>query len=192
MNVALLVGIAALLLPAVVRAQTCSSISLDTTTSFCGRFFPSPYTAVLPAGDTAATMDTQCQNFYKAVDSLLSRYNCDEQYSFYNCDDCRTAYSRWVCAVKFPKCSGGVQADNIVKPCRDICEDVVRKCPVELNFVCPSKWDQDYSVDPETCNNLKEPPPASAGRVFGAPAWSQLLATLFSTCVIVATMMAHV
>jgi hypothetical protein len=68
------------------------------------------------------------------------------------------AYHRWLCASVFRKCNLGADnttatlptcesnftrtnskalPDCVMRTCQDVCYDVVRKCPVHLEFRCP-------------------------------------------------------
>jgi len=94
------------------------------------------------AADTA-------KGYYQAFNVALSRYNCEEQYSHWNCDDCRKAYARWACAMTLPQCTTSPCAS--VKPCENVCFEVVRKCPVTLGFTCPTD-NRDYAQS--GCNKM--------------------------------------
>ena len=70
--------------------------------------------------------------------------------SYWNCTDCLTAYKDWACAISFPKCTTG--GEDIVRPCRDVCHWVTKKCPYVLNFKCPDKsFQKDYSDRQDYC-----------------------------------------
>ena len=107
-------------------------------------------------------------NFERA----LSVYSCREYSRIWTCDNCTAAYKRWLCAALYRKCANrnttgicdfnftrtNIQAipTCIVKTCQDVCYDVVRKCPVHLEFTCPPVNDlREYDVD--NCNNLERP-----------------------------------
>ena len=100
------------------------------------------YTAIIALNATVEALDEQAQKYYEAADRLLSRYNCEDFYPFLNCTPCQYAYRTWVCSIMFPrKCrdapSYGV-VGHVQKVCKDVCYEVVRKCPVELE-VCRAK-----------------------------------------------------
>ena len=106
-------------------------------------------------------------NFERA----LSVYSCREYSRIWTCDNCTAAYKRWLCAALYRKCARNtsdicesnftrtnIQAipTCIVKTCQDVCYDVVRKCPVHLQFRCPPVNDlREYDVS--SCNNLERP-----------------------------------
>jgi hypothetical protein len=133
-------------------------------------------------------------NFRRA----LSVYNCKEYSRIWGCDNCTAAYHRWLCASVFRKCNLG--ADNttttlptcesnftrtnskalpncVMRTCQDVCYDVVRKCPVHLEFRCPPVIDlREYVSSTEwtgdnACNNLERAPCCSAASslIFSAP-----------------------
>ncbi|XP_064119527.1 uncharacterized protein LOC135224455 [Macrobrachium nipponense] len=60
---------------------------------------------------------------------MIMKYNCEYNYSVtQNCDACKEAYQYWVCSQFFPVYLKG----HIVKPCRQFCHEVERKCPYLL------------------------------------------------------------
>ena len=111
-------------------------------------------------------------NFQRA----LSVYSCKEYSRIWTCDNCTAAYKRWLCSALYRKCdrnSSGTCELNftrtndqaipscVVKTCQDVCYDVVRKCPVHLNFRCPPVNDlREYDV--QSCNNLERPSTTAA------------------------------
>ena len=77
---------------------------------------------------------------------MLSRYNCEEQYSHWNCDDCRKAYARWISAIMLPACTSS--PCGMVKPYASVCYQVIQKCPIIMVFTCPDVAvdDRDYTL----------------------------------------------
>jgi hypothetical protein len=110
--------------------------------------------------------------------TALTRYDCDSSYiykssySAWNCDDCRKAYAAWICSQFMVKCvpianTNGSQCLE-VKPCLDVCYNVVRKCPVSLGFQCPD-YEGDYSHDNNaTCNSMGIAAATHVGRYMSA------------------------
>jgi len=118
-----------------------------------------------------SVIDQEASKTYDTVVNVLKRYNCRDFYPYLSCNQCITAYKNWVCAVMFPK-TGYVNVSAPVdaskppeasKLCEDVCFEVVRKCPVELNFHCPLN-DNTLGTNLTTCNSLGyTPPTASSG-----------------------------
>ena len=96
----------------------------------------SNYTTLIPRNVTVEYLDDKAQKYQAAAERLLSRYNCDDFYPFMNCTPCQYAYRSWVCSVMFPrKCRDSTDSQiigHVQKVCKDVCYEVVRKCPVEL------------------------------------------------------------
>jgi len=112
--------------------------------------------------------DDYARCMHQGLVTRLSLYNCRD-YQKWTCDDCKEAYKLWACSMAFPKCAGG-KAENTLKPCRPICNDVVRKCPTHVEFKCPEEDDRDYiTYSPdgtgEKCNGMGMP----AAFLSGAP-----------------------
>lgn len=99
-----------------------------------------------------------------ASPQVLARFDCSERYGYWNCTSCRDAYKYWACAVSFPRCGPNGNHSTCPaaqqcawgrrRPCRSICEDVVRKCPYVLEFTCPEEDTVDYVADIDLCNKL--------------------------------------
>eukprot|EP00286_Rhodomonas_abbreviata_P001290 CAMPEP_0181290064 /NCGR_PEP_ID=MMETSP1101-20121128/1219_1 /TAXON_ID=46948 /ORGANISM="Rhodomonas abbreviata, Strain Caron Lab Isolate" /LENGTH=235 /DNA_ID=CAMNT_0023394333 /DNA_START=219 /DNA_END=926 /DNA_ORIENTATION=- len=130
-------------------------------------------------------------NFQRA----LSVYSCGEYSRIWTCDHCTAAYKRWLCAALYRRCknndttvTGGecetgfvrtnerALPDCVMATCSDVCYDVVRKCPVHLEFRCPPVDDQ-REYNETNCNNLERESPTSARRA-GTSAASPLLPSL--------------
>jgi len=92
------------------------------------------------------TAAKQAMTYYKAFNVVLSRYNCEEQYSHWNCDDCRKAYARWISAIMLPACTSS--PCGMVKPYASVCYQVIQKCPIIMGFTCPDVAvdDRDYTL----------------------------------------------
>mmetsp|Transcript_17830 Transcript_17830/g.27563 ORF Transcript_17830/g.27563 Transcript_17830/m.27563 type:complete len:233 (-) Transcript_17830:1248-1946(-) len=121
-------------------------------------------------------------NFQRA----LSVYSCNEYSRIWKCVNCTAAYKRWLCGALFRRCksndtsvSGGrcesnftrtnakALPDCVMKTCQDVCYDVVRKCPVHLDFRCPPEKDlREYNHS--DCNNLERPSTQASGTQLGA------------------------
>jgi hypothetical protein len=133
---------------------------------------------------------------YANFERALSVYSCREYSRIWTCDNCTAAYKRWLCASLYRKCVKNTtdicefnftrtnhQAipTCIVKTCQDVCYDVVRKCPVHLQFRCPPVNDlREYDVN--TCNNLERPSTTSDARRSG-PGTLPVLGLLISLAI---------
>jgi hypothetical protein len=101
--------------------------------SFCCK---SNYTALLPKGTDLAERDAEAQWLVASVERFLHRVDCSAVYPFHSCRPCLEAYRTWACAQLFPmRCLGSGAA--AIKVCDDVCLEVQRKCPTELQFTCP-------------------------------------------------------
>mmetsp|Transcript_8333 Transcript_8333/g.16663 ORF Transcript_8333/g.16663 Transcript_8333/m.16663 type:complete len:219 (+) Transcript_8333:37-693(+) len=146
-------------------------------------FFCAPYVNYTSAcdldDDPALGFNPSCNNsfaiqIYANFERALSVYSCKEYSRIWTCDNCTVAYKRWLCSALFRMCDPNLPCpsnftrtnekaipDCVVKTCQDVCYDVVRKCPVHLEFRCPPVNDlREYDV--KECNNL-ERPSTSAG-----------------------------
>jgi hypothetical protein len=129
--------------------------------SFCSQV---NYTALLPIEWDQQRADTTAEEFYNQSQSLLERYDCQDFYPYKSCEPCKTQYKNWICGIMFPMaCSNNATAAR--KLCKDVCYDVVRQCPVELGFFCPT--DELTYSDVGTCNmvNQSESQSSSASRL---------------------------
>eukprot|EP01012_Entosiphon_sulcatum_P031212 TRINITY_DN3905_c0_g1_i1.p1 TRINITY_DN3905_c0_g1~~TRINITY_DN3905_c0_g1_i1.p1 ORF type:complete len:243 (-),score=9.17 TRINITY_DN3905_c0_g1_i1:3-731(-) len=120
------------------------------------------YTAILGTTDVLS-IDSKAADFFSAANRTLQRFDCRDFYPYNSCEPCRQAYARWICGIMFPmKCKGKTE---VRKLCKDICYNVVRKCPVELEFNCPTD-DKAYGdpakAPPHPCNALDLAPEISA------------------------------
>eukprot|EP00995_Heteronema_vittatum_P007776 NODE_292_length_1524_cov_207.738305_g199_i1.p1 GENE.NODE_292_length_1524_cov_207.738305_g199_i1~~NODE_292_length_1524_cov_207.738305_g199_i1.p1 ORF type:complete len:267 (+),score=34.90 NODE_292_length_1524_cov_207.738305_g199_i1:73-801(+) len=132
------------------------------------------YTALLPADPswTPQAADKKAKEFYDAAQKVLDRFDCRDFYPYKQCDYCRAAYKEWLCGIMFPmKCK---ESSNARKLCKDVCYTVVRKCPVELEFHCPTD-DQAYThptktndVPDNNCNAMSYWRASARGRTAGA------------------------
>jgi hypothetical protein len=111
--------------------------------SFCCK---SNYTAAMPIGTNITAKDEEARFLYdQAVEGALLRYDCASFYPFRTCAPCAYAYRSWVCAMVFPlACRVSNAADASLSPfqampiCRDVCLEVVRKCPSVFQSRCPT------------------------------------------------------
>eukprot|EP00755_Sulcionema_specki_P004451 Sspe_Gene.30096::Locus_14694_Transcript_1_1_Confidence_1.000_Length_1198::g.30096::m.30096 len=123
------------------------------------------YTTIISSQHTVAELDDKARAYYEAADRVLARFDCRDFYPFFNCTPCQHAYRSWVCSVLFPrKCAGSNKAQKV---CDDVCFEVVRKCPLELEFHCPtddsygswgvpSSWDENtYGPFRGRCNPMQ-------------------------------------
>lgn len=123
-------------------------------------------------------------NFSKALQQIACDETDDAVYSTLStCGDCASAYKSWLCSVSIPRCStrnhtgykerqvGESRSDFIneiiepqfsyyeILPCVNVCQAIVRTCPADFNFMCPTHnesiklsyyWDNYEDVP--TCN----------------------------------------
>eukprot|EP01059_Diplonema_ambulator_P028074 TRINITY_DN46791_c0_g1_i1.p1 TRINITY_DN46791_c0_g1~~TRINITY_DN46791_c0_g1_i1.p1 ORF type:complete len:241 (+),score=19.61 TRINITY_DN46791_c0_g1_i1:50-772(+) len=125
------------------------------------------YTTVIERTQTVESLDDQARRYHEAASKVLARFNCRDFYPYFNCTPCQMAYRSWVCSVMFPrKCKDtDTQFGRKQKTCSEVCYEVVRKCPVELEFHCPTddsygQWDGGEPItDPATfrgrCNPMQ-------------------------------------
>mmetsp|Transcript_28397 Transcript_28397/g.92741 ORF Transcript_28397/g.92741 Transcript_28397/m.92741 type:complete len:244 (+) Transcript_28397:140-871(+) len=106
------------------------------------------YTARVDLGTGEApgrAEDAYARCAYDAYAAQLSKFNCRDV-TYWTCDDCMEAYRWWVCASAFQKCAPENHPNGtMLRPCRSICNEVVRRCPTFLGFQCPDDsrdmWD---------------------------------------------------
>mmetsp|Transcript_4300 Transcript_4300/g.16219 ORF Transcript_4300/g.16219 Transcript_4300/m.16219 type:complete len:276 (-) Transcript_4300:146-973(-) len=99
-------------------------------------------------------VDQDAQDMYETVASVLQRYNCRDFYPYMSCNRCMEYYKNWACAVTLPMWNeSSLYRAGTVKMCADVCWEVVRKCPVELEFYCPTH-DDSFATFDEGCNSL--------------------------------------
>lgn len=111
--------------------------------SFCCK---ANYTALVPLGSDVSVLDAEARYMYSFVENFLTRYDCTNFYPFHTCDLCRDAYRTWVCSLVFPmKCLGARNA--ALQVCDDVCLEVQRKCPSEMEFFCPLDDNSDDKGD---------------------------------------------
>ena len=132
---------------------------------FCGDappFLWAPINASASSADIESTImqqDAIAAADYAKMVSVLSTFDCTRKYSYFTCEHCRTFYKRWICLMRLPRCTVGVdQHQNEVMadpPCLDSCTDVLRACPYNIDFSCPSAhslFGHDYSTDKSVCD----------------------------------------
>ncbi|XP_044268672.1 transmembrane protein FAM155B, partial [Tribolium madens] len=84
---------------------------------------------------------------------VLTRYDCGQTYSIaHRCHRCKQAYRRWVCSYLVPHFT---RADERVRPCLSVCQDVEQQCP----YLLPGDWTNQTVPPGETAH----PTPQYAG-----------------------------
>ncbi|KAG7794830.1 hypothetical protein KL929_004601 [Ogataea haglerorum] len=167
--------------------------------------------------ELAALYDNYSASLYVNFDYALQQIPCDAEldsrYSpIVTCDDCRHSYRQWLCAVTIPRCStldaplykpynkseGRTEfiAQTIqpplnyyeVLPCLNICQAIVRDCPPDFGFRCPSTTalskksygDDNYLDDGDAylaCNSFTFQYTSAASRLIQVP-WFLLILCL--------------
>lgn len=104
--------------------------------------------------------------FEYALEQTACDAHLDSRYSpIRTCDDCRYSYKQWLCAISIPRCSSengsyykeyessDGRNDFIrevidpplpyyeILPCIDTCDAIVRDCPADFKFACPTRSD---------------------------------------------------
>lgn len=124
------------------------------------------------------------ENFSKSMDQVNCAGSLDAVFSpIRSCDHCKDSYKRWLCGMVFPRCTSQEEPgyllrevnssrndflNNIIQPpnpyyeilpCIDLCYAIVRDCPPDFSFACPShnvslKKSYQFYEDEEytTCN----------------------------------------
>ena len=107
-----------------------------------------------------ARQDALAARDYASMIRVLSTFDCSQKYSYYTCDQCRAYYKRWICLMRLPRCTtrpGEDQdAGEVDSPCLESCTNVLRACPYNIDFSCPSGdslFGHDYSTEAETCDS---------------------------------------
>lgn len=125
------------------------------------------------------------QNFSKALQQVACNTSDETRFSpIVNCGDCDALYRDWLCSVTLPRCTTNYEdfyvfrdlnlsrSDFInsevappkpyyeIMPCIDNCNALVRDCPAQFKFQCPTRnqlivksyyfYDRDSEVP--TCN----------------------------------------
>ncbi|CAK9441654.1 uncharacterized protein LODBEIA_P55220 [Lodderomyces beijingensis] len=126
-------------------------------------------------------------NFSKALQQIPCDTNPEAIFSnLKSCDDCAESYKDWLCAVSIPRCNTENSSDgyilrnstqqrndfmkNVIKPsqpfyevlpCVNVCHAIVRDCPADFGFMCPTGndtialsyyWDDDNPGQWPSCN----------------------------------------
>ncbi|CDO92611.1 unnamed protein product [Kluyveromyces dobzhanskii CBS 2104] len=115
----------------------------------------------------AVIYDSIAESYYSNFSLALQLVQCDtEQDAKYSplrtCTECASSYKNWLCSVSIPRCttekssyyvhrsseeSRNSMLNDLIKPtsdyyevlpCIDTCVAMVRDCPSELGFTCPS------------------------------------------------------
>ncbi|CAI5760027.1 unnamed protein product [Candida verbasci] len=140
--------------------------------------------------DTKDLYDNHTRNLYVNFSKALQQISCDTvpeaMYSnLKTCQDCANSYKDWLCAVTIPRCTTKNQTgyklrndtsqrsdfilDTIkppldyyeILPCVNVCHVMVRDCPADFNFMCPTRnesislsyyWDTNTSNQWPSCN----------------------------------------
>eukprot|EP01063_Lacrimia_lanifica_P011626 TRINITY_DN18354_c0_g1_i2.p2 TRINITY_DN18354_c0_g1~~TRINITY_DN18354_c0_g1_i2.p2 ORF type:complete len:268 (+),score=96.98 TRINITY_DN18354_c0_g1_i2:64-804(+) len=152
------------------------------------------YTTMIPKSTTVFALDEKARLYQEAAERVLARFNCDGFYPYFNCTPCQYAYRSWVCGVMFPRaCADDAKRGvfgHTQKVCKDVCYEVMRKCPVELEFHCPtddsygtwgtpSDWDAEaLGPYPGDCNPMDYNIDAAGGPPAAALGVAALLALL--------------
>ena len=169
-------------------------------------FFCKPYVNYTVACDAdvdpSLGFNPSCNNsfaiqIYSNFERALSVYSCKDYSRNWTCDNCTVAYKRWMCSALYRKCNTVVSCpanftrsndkaipECVMKTCQDVCYDVVRKCPVHLEFRCPPVTDlREYDV--RSCNNLEKESTNNACRLAAQEtgAWLGFLCVLVSVFV---------
>ncbi|EDO16472.1 hypothetical protein Kpol_1066p39 [Vanderwaltozyma polyspora DSM 70294] len=136
----------------------CSGVAYSVPTS---SKFPSDKDAIAKMYDSIA--ESLYANFSNALQIIPCDTELDARYSpFRTCDDCAASYMNWLCAVSIPRCTTDESPLFIrrqksqnrnsyinndiapindyyeVLPCIDMCYSMVRDCPSDFGFACPS------------------------------------------------------
>jgi hypothetical protein len=127
--------------------------------SFCCK---SNYTAVLPVGTNITAKDEEAKFLYEqAVNGALLRYDCSTFYPFRTCAPCAYAYRSWVCSLMFPLAcridgttDGTISSFQAMPICREVCLEVLRKCPSVFGFICPTSSQYRNPVVPDAFVNI--------------------------------------
>ncbi|EMG46417.1 Stretch-activated cation channel, putative [Candida maltosa Xu316] len=152
-------------------------------------------------------------NFSKGLQQIACDTEPDAIYSnLRTCADCAESYKDWLCSVSIPRCNTRNQtgyilrnetnqrndflADTIqpigeyyeVLPCVNVCHAIVRDCPSDFGFMCPTTndsiklsyyWDMNLSSQWPTCNYVGEMKTATSGGYRDVINWS-----LFSVLIV--------
>ena len=120
--------------------------AVPTKSSFCNVKYAARLQVDANDEATGEAEDEYAKCMSGNLGGVLALYNCrDVQH--WTCDNCTDAYKEWVCASTFPRCTAADASPekDIVKPCRGVCHQVMRRCPKYLQFKCPPDGDdRDY------------------------------------------------
>lgn len=129
------------------------------------------------------------ENFTKALDQIACDTTSDAVFlPVRSCPDCAQLYKDWLCSVTIPRCStsnntglmprdvGESRNDFInsevvpplayfeVLPCVNVCQAMVRDCPADFGFLCPTgnasisqSYFWDLGADYASCNFVGVP-----------------------------------
>lgn len=126
--------------------------------SFCCK---ANYTTVLPVGTNVTAKDEEARFLYnQAVGGALLRYDCSTYYPYRTCAPCAYAYRSWICSLVFPLAcripgttDGTISSYQAMPICREVCLEVVRKCPSVFQSTCPRSTQYASPVPPDAFVN---------------------------------------
>lgn len=124
--------------------------------SFCNVKYPARLVMDANGNASGAAEDAYAKCMHESLTGALALYNCrDVQH--WTCQNCTDAYKEWLCATVFPRCTkeNGNPETDMVKPCRGVCHQVMRRCPAHLQFKCPPENDnRDYVPCASSTNSM--------------------------------------
>lgn len=118
-------------------------------------------------GELGTLYDNQAKSLYSNFSKALQQIACDTTDDAIfspvkTCQDCANLYKNWLCSVTIPRCStnnhtgykyrgvGESRNDFIndeiqpvesyfeILPCVNVCQAMVRDCPADFGFMCPT------------------------------------------------------
>lgn len=136
-------------------------------------------------------------NFSKALQQVACNTTGTSVFSpVRTCEDCAESYKNWLCSVAIPRCStvnrteymfreAGTGRNSFIEndirpygdyyeilPCLSMCHAMVRDCPSDFGFACPStnstigkSYGWDSSTEYPTCNNVGKLTNMAQGRL---------------------------
>ncbi|KAI5964127.1 MID1 [Candida pseudojiufengensis] len=154
------------------------------------------------------------ENFSKAIQQIACDTVPEAIYSnLRTCEDCAESYKDWLCAVSIPRCvtqnsssymprnstsqRNSFMIDVIspqedyyeILPCVNVCQAIVRNCPADFGFMCPTRnesialsyyWDLNTSDQWPSCNYVgKMAKPSSWAYKLVANNWLLLIVVIF-------------
>lgn len=182
---------------------------------FCERVaYAVPANLEMTKEELGDAYDAQAEAMYLNFSKALAQIPCDTTKDaafspICTCDDCASAYKDWLCSVTIPRCTtfnhtghkyrpvGESRNDFInneivpqeayfeVLPCVNVCQAIVRNCPSDFGFQCPTTnesislsyyWDEgsDYA----SCNYVGSSVSLTSGAMRVALNWVFLVGCL--------------